>query len=119
MRTRVVAGTGGWKCCSVDASCGAGCACNTVETCNQQLKECRFPFTCPGAYCEDESDGCGAPGGDLIPMSTTAVMTDDDDHYPWTRAGLVTMSQRLALCPSSVRVEWKAAWMLDWAPAGE
>ena len=29
-------------------------------------------------------------------MSTTAAMTDDDDHHPWIRAGLVTMRQRLA-----------------------
>ena len=39
------------------------CAAEFDETCNQQLEECGFPFTFPGAYCEDESDGCGDPGG--------------------------------------------------------
>jgi len=60
---RQVAGTGGWECYSVDASCGATCACDTSETCNQQLEECGFPFTFPGNYCEDQSDGCGPGGG--------------------------------------------------------
>lgn len=60
--SRHVAGTGGWECYSVDPSCGASCPCNTVETCNQQLEECGFPFTFPGNYCEDQSD-CDPGGG--------------------------------------------------------
>jgi hypothetical protein len=51
--------TGGWECYSVDASCGETCPCSTVETCNQALEDCGYPFTYPGNYCEDESDGCG------------------------------------------------------------
>jgi hypothetical protein len=54
-----MADTGGWECYSVDASCGETCACNTAETCNQALEDCGYPFTYPGNYCEDESDGCG------------------------------------------------------------
>ena len=54
--------TGGWECYSVDASCGETCACSTVETCNQQLEDCGYPFTYPGNYCEDETDGYGDPG---------------------------------------------------------
>lgn len=54
--------TGGWECYSNNGSCGATCGCNTNETCNQQLEECGFPFTFPGNYCEDQSDGC-APDG--------------------------------------------------------
>jgi hypothetical protein len=55
----VVRDTGGWECYSVDASCGETCPCSTVETCNQQLEDCGYPFTYPGNYCEDQSDGCG------------------------------------------------------------
>ena len=33
------------------------------QKCNQQLEDCGFPFTFPGNYCEDQSDGCGDPGG--------------------------------------------------------
>ncbi len=54
-----MADTGGWECYSVDASCGETCACSTAETCNQHLEDCGYPFTYPGNYCEDESDGCG------------------------------------------------------------
>ena len=54
--------TGGWDCYSIDPSCGQTCACSTVETCNQQLEDCGYPFTYPGNYCEDETDGCGDPG---------------------------------------------------------
>lgn len=66
---RAAADTGGWECYSVDASCGETCPCSTVETCNQQLEDCGFPFTFPGNYCEDETDGCteggGGDGGDI------------------------------------------------------
>jgi hypothetical protein len=54
--------TGGWECYSVDASCGETCPCSTVETCNQALEDCGYPFTYPGNYCEDETDGCGETG---------------------------------------------------------
>lgn len=63
----LIAGTGGWECYSVDASCGDTCPCTTVETCNQQLEDCGFPFTFPGNYCEDQSDGCGGGGGQPNP----------------------------------------------------
>lgn len=59
---RLIAGTDGWECYSVNPSCGATCGCSTIETCNQQLEDCGFPFTFPGNYCEDQSDGCGGPG---------------------------------------------------------
>jgi hypothetical protein len=52
-------GTGGWECYSIDPSCGDTCACSTAETCNQALEGCGYPFTYPGNYCEDQSDGCG------------------------------------------------------------
>ena len=71
---RLIAGTDGWECYSVNPSCGDTCGCSTVETCNQQLEDCGFPFTFPGNYCEDQSDGCGDPGPDLIPMSMTAKL---------------------------------------------
>jgi hypothetical protein len=40
------------------------CGCSTLETCDQHLEECGFPFTF-GAYCEDQTDDtCGCqPGG--------------------------------------------------------
>lgn len=72
--SRIVAGTGGWECYSVDPSCGATCACSTVETCNQHLEECGFPFTFPGNYCEDETDGCGDP------QTSTCDCDADTDH---------------------------------------
>ena len=73
---RDIAGTGGWECYSVDASCGDTCPCSTVETCNQQLEDCGFPFTFPGNYCEDQSDGCGDPAADWyrdVPMTAKLV----------------------------------------------
>ena len=51
--------TCGWECYSNDPSCGRTCPCSTVETCDQQLEDCGYPFTYPGNYCEDQSDGCG------------------------------------------------------------
>lgn len=68
------AGTDGWECYSVDPSCGATCACSTIETCNQQLEDCGFPFTFPENYCEDQSDGC------VDPQTGTCDCDVDTDH---------------------------------------
>jgi hypothetical protein len=69
--------TGGWECYSVDASCGETCPCSTVETCNQQLEDCGYPFTYPGNYCEDQSDGCGGDG----PTNSCGVCPDDATDF--------------------------------------
>lgn len=70
--------TGGWECYSVDPSCGRTCPCSTVETCDQQLEDCGYPFTYPGNYCEDQSDGCGDPDPDGPDIDDPTDECDDE-----------------------------------------
>ena len=74
--------TGGWECYSVDPSCGATCACNTSETCNQQLEDCGFPFTFPGNYCEDQSDGCAPDGTSTCDCADPPDVDPPDPPHP-------------------------------------
>ena len=74
--------TGGWECYSNNGSCGDTCGCNTNETCNQQLEDCGFPFTFPGNYCEDQSDGCGDPDGNWYLRLSRSADTPDPEPRP-------------------------------------